>query len=271
MTLIRPFCVLGLTVISLCAAEPAGTDCKARILDRASVLQEQDRRRIEAASQALINQGADVHVLTTELKKSEPLDAAVKSIIASCPSWQTADGAAQDNLLVLVTAPADGKSTILFGAGWGSALDDHWSSIVTEYMAPRVRNRHYASGFIAAEQQLSRWIQISADKRRQLDHFFASLLSLAGSCLGVYLVRRWIQALRERRQEALTQAELEHTFRDWIDDELLKLTIDSLHAENEDQRRQRERLLYAKTRKRPLAPGEIEKNWDELKRALGYA
>lgn len=149
---------------SVAAETPTDIDCAARVIDRASVLEQPDRARIEAASQPLVNEGADVHVVTTELGDAPNLDAAVKGLIGSCPSWQSPEGAPKNTVLILAMAPTARKSGIFYGAGWARALDDHWTRIMADEMNPRFRDHDFAGGFIAAEQHLRLRIQAAEDE-----------------------------------------------------------------------------------------------------------
>lgn len=149
---------------SVAAETPTDIDCAARVIDRASVLEQPDRARIEAASQPLVNEGADVHVVTTELGDAPNLDAAVKGLIGSCPSWQSPEGAPKNTVLILAMAPTARKIGIFYGAGWARALDDHWTRIMADEMNPRFRDHDFAGGFIAAEQHLRLRIQAAEDE-----------------------------------------------------------------------------------------------------------
>lgn len=159
---------LGIAIVFAGSSVAAGTttdiDCTARVIDRASVIKQADRARIEAASEPLVNEGADVHVVTTELGDASNLDAAVKGLIGSCPSWQSPEGAPKNTVLILAMAPTARKSGIFYGAGWAHALDDHWTRIMADEMNPRFRDHDFAGGFIAAEQHLRLRIQAAEDE-----------------------------------------------------------------------------------------------------------
>ena len=133
-------------------------------------------------------------------------------------------------------------------------------------MAPQVRNRHYAKGFIAAEQQLSRRIQEAEDRDQRTKRWFTAFLLLAASCLFIHLIRIGIRALKARQQQALANAELRYSFREWLNEELLKVTIDSLRGEDTRRRLLRQQLTIAK--EQVLNNTDIAETWRRLRQVV---
>lgn len=264
--------VLGMAIsfVTASIAEPAGIDCAARVIDRASLLEQPtDRTRIEAASERLVKQGAYVHVLTSE----EDPEPTMRDVIAACPSWQTSDGAAKDKLILLAMSAARQKGAFLYGSGWGDALDDHWLQIRRTYLSPHVGDHGLADGFVAAEQEISRQIrtyqQTARERSNRHKHWFTICGLLAAACFAIFFAREWSRAQQTRKAETLANAELQDAFREWINDELIKVNITLLHDRSHPRQKLRDALESAKHYS--LAPDKLNKEWNELKRMLECA
>lgn len=200
----------------------AQSSCDAVVDDSAHVLQS-DISRIEAAAQALIQQGADVRIRT--VGPTQNLDLDEKKFIDQCRSWQSQSGGIKSTLLVLMVSPTSRKLGIYFGHAWDHALTDHWSRIKDTYMAPYFRDGDYSTGFIQAETQLATRLATAKDESLHpnvststttttvqptdfsglwvvLDWFLALVGIGSGIALGIWLLIR-----RKRDREAISRAQ----------------------------------------------------------------
>lgn len=143
---------------------------------------------VMAGVNALINQGADVHVVTVYDSHGN-LDLLEKQQEMACPEWRGATGARKSTLLVIV-ASQDHKSGIYYGAAWHKALDDRWNGIKTDYMIPRFKDGDYAGGFAAVEEQLVK--RIIASKDEALHPAVSTTINQAADYSGLWLVMKWL-------------------------------------------------------------------------------
>ena len=259
--------LLGLIALGL-SARSAPVSCDALIFDNASVLSPADRERIEAASQPLKQQGADVHIFI--FQDGKPAEA-VREAIAACSGWQTWDGEANDNLILLAISPKSQESSLLYGPGWRTALDGHWTAIRKTHLVPPVRNGRWAEGFVETERALRVQVRAYQKRTEQKSRQHKRWLSWGGSFLGmifaVLFVRQWRKAYRTQKAEALVHAELQDAFRAWLEDELLKVNIQTLGNGSEPLQRLHRTLEEAKHA--IYSHEEAERQWKELKRMLG--
>ena len=107
-------------------------DCDKVVVDEAQVLGAR-AADVQAAADALQNQGADVRVRTVAHTVNLDMDENV--LVHSCGSWRSPNGQIKSTLIVLMVAPYDRKMGIYYGGAWHHALDDHWVRIKQDYMA----------------------------------------------------------------------------------------------------------------------------------------
>lgn len=124
-------------------------DCLEQVIDNAHVLAYDQISKIAAAAQPLIDSGADVHFVTTEIGDMPNLDAVELQMESACPVWMEADGVRGSGLLVFVVAPKEHKSGIYFGSMWHEQLTGNWGVIRKNSMNPRFRVGDWAGGLIA--------------------------------------------------------------------------------------------------------------------------
>jgi len=204
------------------AAAMAQGNCDKVVADTADMLGGKIAQ-VEQAAGPLINQGADVHVVTVQSSKGN-LDFVENDIEKMCPSWRNPQGVRKNNLLALVVSK-DRKLGIYYGSSWHNALDNHWNRIKTDYMVPKFRDGDYAGGFIVAEEQLTK--RLAAAKDESLKPVVAqnSVVNQATDFSGLWRFLTWllvfglvggtvwiiIYATRKRRQDQLAVAKAQQT------------------------------------------------------------
>ena len=122
------------------------------IIDEASILH--DNSAIQTAVAALVDEGADVKVVTVAQisRYGVNLHAVESSYEARCPSWLSPAGQRKANLLVFMVAPNDRKKNIFFGAAYRGPFPDE-GSVNTMYNRtanPYFSNREWEQGLAAA-------------------------------------------------------------------------------------------------------------------------
>lgn len=137
------------------------SNCNSVVADTAGMLGGKSAE-VEQSAGPLINQGADVHVVTINDSHGN-LDLMENDIEKSCPSWRNPQGVRKSTLIALVVSK-DRKLGIYYGSAWHSALDNHWNRIKQDYMVPHFRDGDYAAGFIATEDQLTRRLEAAKEE-----------------------------------------------------------------------------------------------------------
>jgi hypothetical protein len=100
------------------------SNCNQTVVDNAHVLL--NPTIVANAAQPLINQGADVHVITVGhdlfVKQGSTLAGVESYIESSCPSWTT-NGTRKANLFVVLVAPTDRQKNIFLGSYYNGAFN----------------------------------------------------------------------------------------------------------------------------------------------------
>lgn len=177
--------------ILYCALPAQAQDCDQVVADQANVLQSQERDHVKAAAQKLIDQGADVRVVT--VGGTSNLDIDENNWLHRCQSWQSPNGGMKSTLIVLMVSPSSRKMGIYFGHAFDSALASHWNRIKSDYMGPHFKTGDWAGGFIAAEQQLA--ARVAASKDEAVHPAVSTTVNQASDLSGLWTVLMWIVAL----------------------------------------------------------------------------
>ena len=101
----------------------AQTFCNNTIIDQAKVIK--NPAMVANAARTLINQGADVHVVTVNSASFQKYGqlAGVESFLESqCPGWTT-NGVRKANLYVVMVAPNDRAKNMFLGSYYAGAFD----------------------------------------------------------------------------------------------------------------------------------------------------
>jgi hypothetical protein len=118
-------------------------NCTSTIIDKAGVIQ--NPNVVLNAARPLINQGADVHVVTvgSVAQYGSSLLAVETYFETSCPNWTT-NGTRKANLYVIMVAPNDRAKNIFFGSFYNGAFDvsPTYSQLANSYF----KNRQWELG-----------------------------------------------------------------------------------------------------------------------------
>jgi hypothetical protein len=139
-------------VVLLFASFASAQNCNSLIVDKAGVIT--NPAMIQNAARNLINQGADVHVVTIpSVRQYGPNLEAVETFIESkCPSW-TQNGVRKANLFVVMVAPNDRAKNIFLGSYYNGAFDVSvaYSNASNSYF----KNRQWSEGLASVLNQTS--------------------------------------------------------------------------------------------------------------------
>jgi len=210
------FVVLCLSALSV------AIDCNSMVSDDANVFTGKTTD-VTLAGQALVDQGADLRVISTS---SQNLDVSEHNMELGCPSWQGPNGTRKSTLIVLMVAPKERKMGMFYGAAWHHALDGSWNRIKQDYMAPYFKTGDFAGGMIASEKQLTARLLASKDEATHP----ATVVNEAAKptdLSGLWRVMGWLLALgfgvfvivvvvielraRQRKKDAVTKAQADAT------------------------------------------------------------
>lgn len=137
--------------------------CDQGVYDEANVLGGQANAIQQAGSQ-LRSQGADVHVITTQLSAFATPEQFVQATYQQCAEWQSPNHGVKTNLVVLIASPAKHKMAIFFGSDYNTAFASQVDRIKRDYMGPKFHGGDWAGGFIAAENHLGERLKSTLDE-----------------------------------------------------------------------------------------------------------
>lgn len=144
--------VFGLVVALLFTGIAYGQDCNALVNDEAGVIKEPARISIAAAG--LINQGADVKIITVAnlARYGNRLSDVEKFYERYCPEWQAGNGSRKANLFAVIVAPNQRKKNVFFGGAYAGALpnEDIVNTIFSQAANSYFRNGEFGDGIAAA-------------------------------------------------------------------------------------------------------------------------
>src|SRR5271154_3890804 len=99
-------------------------NCTSAVLDKAGVIR--GTALIAAEARPLINQGADVRIVTVDhgtfVTKGSSLSGVETYLETSCPNWTT-NGVRKANLFVVMVAPQDRQKNIFLGSYYAGSFD----------------------------------------------------------------------------------------------------------------------------------------------------
>lgn len=206
-------CVLGMGLLfgALFLAPvmaQAVTTCDLTIVDDAGVL---DDAQISAAAKKLEDLGAIVRVRSFDTAPMGSLDAYREEQVRTCSSWRGIDGQPAGRLAVFTFTVTDRKSNICTGSDWASQMDSQVNRIRNQVMNPKLGNKKYTDGVVAAMDETSRAISGSAPVSEPVDTgsgisrtavmwiiYIVGGLLLAGALIVVALV--WHRRVVQRRE-----------------------------------------------------------------------
>jgi uncharacterized membrane protein YgcG len=139
-------------VVLLFASLASAQNCSQLIVDKAGVIN--NPGMIQNAARNLINQGADVHVVTIPrvAQYGPNLEAVETYIERACPSWTT-NGVRKANLFVVMVAPNDRAKNIFLGSYYNGSFDvpTAYSNASNSYF----KNRQWSEGLASVLNQTS--------------------------------------------------------------------------------------------------------------------
>lgn len=147
--------VVASLVVAVSEAEAAapGIDCAAVVVDRAGIL---DDQRVQRAASRVIDEAADVRVMTFTSVPGADLDAAVTSVWRSCDLWSDDDKSLNDNMIVLAVSVKDRRSGLYYGASWRRQLLSSWPRIQANAMNPAFKREDWTGGMVAGLRGVAR-------------------------------------------------------------------------------------------------------------------
>jgi uncharacterized membrane protein YgcG len=126
--------------------------CNSVVIDQAGVLK--DPTSIERAANALINQGADVHVVTVSNvgQYGGHLQNVEDFYERQCSNWKAPDGVRKGNLFVFMVAPSERMKNVFFGSSYTDVFPkkDNVDSLYSKYANPLWSHKQWDDGFVAA-------------------------------------------------------------------------------------------------------------------------
>lgn len=122
-----------------------------------------DAADVQVAATTLVNQGADVHFITTTASGAT-LEQKLTLMKNVCPSWKSPNGGVKANMLVFMVAPKERKMAIFYGPGYAAALEGQTDRIKRDFMGPRFRGGDWNGGLVAGANQVARRIKASLDE-----------------------------------------------------------------------------------------------------------
>lgn len=139
-------------VVLLFASLASAQNCSNLIVDKAGVIN--NPGMIQNAARNLVNQGADVHVVTIPriAQYGQNLEAVETYIERACPSW-TQNGVRKANLFVVMVAPNDRQKNIFLGSYYNGSFDvpTAYSNASNSYF----KNRQWSEGLASVLNQTS--------------------------------------------------------------------------------------------------------------------
>ena len=124
--------------------------CSQTVIDQAKVIS--NPQMVANAARTLINQGADVHVVTVNSASFQKYGqlAGVESYLESqCPSWTT-NGVRKANLFVVMVAPKDRAKNMFLGSYYAGAFDI--GSTYSQYANSYFKGGDFGGGLAATLQ-----------------------------------------------------------------------------------------------------------------------
>lgn len=118
---------------------------------------------VNKAATLLVDQGAEVHLITTSAASSS-LEEQVVLLKTHCLNWQSPNGGVKANMLVFMVAPKERRMAIFYGPAYAGALDGQTDRIKRDFMGPRFKGGDWAGGLIAGAVQVSSRIKASIDE-----------------------------------------------------------------------------------------------------------
>jgi len=138
--------------------------CEAMLSDGAKViLADVDMTKVQKVATALLDQGADVHFITTSAANIT-LEQRVEQMKQVCPTWKSPNGGVKANMLVFMVAPVERKMAIFYGSGYGAALNGQTDRIKRDFMGPYFKSGDWAGGLAAGGSQVLGRIKATTDE-----------------------------------------------------------------------------------------------------------
>lgn len=209
-----------LLALAVVAPAHAQVNCNQLVtLDAANVLH--DPTVIAKAASGLIDQGADVHVVTINHTPPAGLTTTMQDLVTTCPSWK-----GKANLFVLIIAPTEHKKNVFFGAAYAPAFlppgktdvaagQDAVNTIYSQAANPYYKSGDFSGGTAAALRDFSAKVAAYHDQQRHppaatdLHGFYVFLywgLVLLAFVLLCFFAWKW-WAWLEKEHEAVTNAQ----------------------------------------------------------------
>jgi uncharacterized membrane protein YgcG len=215
-------------------------DCNNSVIDSAALFTPAQVESLTKSGRELVNQGADLHVLTIDLGSAPTLDVAEKSFEDNCSTWKAPDGGRKNSLVVLSVAPKQRKTGLYYGGAWNDALNGKWMQITTRDMNPHFRDHDFVGGITAGEQQISKLITASRDETKRTTivneapkptdlsgawSFLNALLFVAVIAAAVSLVLYAIVSRRKRKEASATAQRAAVSRRNLVADKLQSVLV----------------------------------------------
>ncbi len=161
-------------------------------LDEAGVFG--DARPVDRGAQTLIDQGADVHVVSVKTVPTNGLASVQAKLEAACPSW-LASGHRKPNLFVVMVAPAARKKNAFFGAAYSPVFntEDKVNTIYSQAANPFFRQNDFALGMSAALKDLGGAVVAFHDQQKH--PVVTTVTEQATDLHGLWVVMGWVVGL----------------------------------------------------------------------------
>jgi uncharacterized membrane protein YgcG len=161
-------------------------------LDQANVFP--NTSAIDRAASGLIDQGADVHVVSASMAEMSSLKSVQSKLESSCPSWTIA-GHRKPNLFVLIVAPAQKKKNAFFGAAYTPVMptEDSVNVIYSQAANPYFKQGDFSGGVAAALKDFG--AKVVAYHDQQKHPVETHVTEQATDLSGLWTVLGWIVGL----------------------------------------------------------------------------
>lgn len=185
--------ILTYLVFALPMMRARAQDCSALItLDEAGVFG--DARAVDRGAQTLIDQGADVHVVSVRNVPVNGLVGTQKWLEDRCPSWM-ADGHRKPNLFVVMVAPSAHKKNAFFGAAYSPVFstEDKVNTIYSQAANAFFKQADFAMGTSVALKDFGGAVVAYHDQQKHL--VVSTVTEQATDLHGLWVVMGWVVGL----------------------------------------------------------------------------
>jgi hypothetical protein len=132
-------------------------NCSSVVIDGAGIIQ--NPSSVEKAARPLIDQGADVHVVTLSNIRAfgSRLQDVEDAYERRCPNWTAPNGIRKANLMVVMLAPHERLKNVFYGSAYNGVFSgaNGIDTLYSKYANPFFSKQQWDDGFAAAMMGLN--------------------------------------------------------------------------------------------------------------------